>query len=454
MKRLLIIFSLFVSCYAHATAPALTNVTATLTDSTGQVWANGTWRVEFIPPFGNPSPPNNNGNPITPPQTGVMDGTGTLTVTLDDNIVVAPAGTLWKFTLCPNANPASCSFSSQVVHGATQNLSASISADLTPVAVNANPTLARAYTDAEVTAGFGAQYIRVTDGHLRICAIAFCAGTGFVDATSQTNNPTFTGLTTVDDLQVNNNMNVDGTGTINILHVLTTSTFDGLASFKNCINLVAALLDFTNICPTAGGPFALSTPPVSGILSAGAVLPIVQDASGNMTCPTCQTGLDAVTSVFGRLGDVVAAIGDYNVSQVTGAAPLASPVFTGDPQVPTAAPGDNDTSAASTAFVQNALGSSGTFNNTGHVTIGTAVFQWVRGALSGSGEGTQVENWDITWPTAALNVQVSYLEDTSSGSDDCWYQVVSFTTTQVTIRKQGTGGTCQDSRPLIFAIGH
>ena len=36
---------------------------------------------------------------------------------------------------------------------------------------------------------------------------------------------------------------------------------------------------------------------------------------------------------------------------------LASPVFTGDPQAPTPAPGDNDTSIATTAFVQAALGS-------------------------------------------------------------------------------------------------
>jgi len=36
-------------------------------------------------------------------------------------------------------------------------------------------------------------------------------------------------------------------------------------------------------------------------------------------------------------------------------APLASPVFTGDPRVPTAATSDNDTTAASTAFVQAAI---------------------------------------------------------------------------------------------------
>ena len=38
-----------------------------------------------------------------------------------------------------------------------------------------------------------------------------------------------------------------------------------------------------------------------------------------------------VTSVLGRTGVVVATSGDYSVGQVTGAAPLASPAFTGTP---------------------------------------------------------------------------------------------------------------------------
>jgi len=40
-----------------------------------------------------------------------------------------------------------------------------------------------------------------------------------------------------------------------------------------------------------------------------------------------------------------------------GYAPLASPVFTGDPRAPTPAPGDNDTSIATTGFVGNAISS-------------------------------------------------------------------------------------------------
>jgi Pectate lyase superfamily protein len=75
-----------------------------------------------------------------------------------------------------------------------------------------------------------------------------------------------------------------------------------------------------------------------------------------------------VTSVFTRTGDVVAANGDYSVSQVTGAAPLASPTFTGVPAAPTATVGTNTTQLATTAFVQANHGVSSVFGRTGAVT--------------------------------------------------------------------------------------
>ncbi len=49
----------------------------------------------------------------------------------------------------------------------------------------------------------------------------------------------------------------------------------------------------------------------------------------NTTWPT-----SGVSSIFGRTGAVVAASGDYSVAQVTGAAPLASPTFTGSVTMP------------------------------------------------------------------------------------------------------------------------
>ena len=55
-----------------------------------------------------------------------------------------------------------------------------------------------------------------------------------------------------------------------------------------------------------------------------------------------------------------------------GAAPLASPVFTGDPQAPTPTAGDNDTSIATTAFVATAVAAKvakGGDTMTGHLFI-------------------------------------------------------------------------------------
>jgi len=60
-----------------------------------------------------------------------------------------------------------------------------------------------------------------------------------------------------------------------------------------------------------------------------------------------------VASIFGRTGMVVAASGDYSVGQITGAAPIASPIFTGTVQAPTASVGDNSTRVATTAYVKN-----------------------------------------------------------------------------------------------------
>lgn len=54
---------------------------------------------------------------------------------------------------------------------------------------------------------------------------------------------------------------------------------------------------------------------------------------------TWQVITGAVNSVFGRAGNVTATSGDYSVSQVTGAAPLASPSLTGTPLINSIAAG-------------------------------------------------------------------------------------------------------------------
>lgn len=54
------------------------------------------------------------------------------------------------------------------------------------------------------------------------------------------------------------------------------------------------------------------------------------NVSGGFFVNGVAIGTPGVTSVFGRLGAVIAQTGDYNVSQITGAAPLASPTFAGE----------------------------------------------------------------------------------------------------------------------------
>jgi hypothetical protein len=71
--------------------------------------------------------------------------------------------------------------------------------------------------------------------------------------------------------------------------------------------------------------------------------------------PGSSAGPSAVSSVFGRTGTVTASSGDYSVSQITGAAPLASPALTGTPTAPTAAVSTNTTQVATTAFAHGVV---------------------------------------------------------------------------------------------------
>jgi len=113
-------------------------------------------------------------------------------------------------------------------------------------------------------------------------------------------------------------------------------------------------------------------------------------------------GGGSVSSVFGRSGIVTALTGDYTVAQVTGAAPLASPTFTGVPAAPTAVPGTNNTQLATTAFVQAAAGGGGAVSSV--FTRSGAVV-----ATAGDYTATQVTNTPAGG-IAATTVQAAITE--------------------------------------------
>jgi hypothetical protein len=120
-----------------------------------------------------------------------------------------------------------------------------------------------------------------------------------------------------------------------------------------------------------------------------------------------------VTSVAGRTGAVTLAVAD-----VSGAAPLASPTFTGDPKAPTPTTGDNDTSIATTAFVTTAVSNakgvpydvSGEVGGTPPISTEVFHFKSVRGwTLASSGHAGGV----VTAPSATTTFDI-YKNTTST----------------------------------------
>ncbi|CAM6053371.1 unnamed protein product [Sphagnum tenellum] len=86
-----------------------------------------------------------------------------------------------------------------------------------------------------------------------------------------------------------------------------------------------------------------------------------------------------VTSVAGRTGAITLAVSD-----VSGAAPLASPALTGVPTAPTASVGTNNTQVATTAFVEAAVASGGSYNPNNVAILGGSINNTTIGAITPS----------------------------------------------------------------------
>jgi hypothetical protein len=113
----------------------------------------------------------------------------------------------------------------------------------------------------------------------------------------------------------------------------------------------------------------------------------LQNAAAAITAPQV-----ALSPAIGTLGPTVqTALSTLN----TNSAPLASPAFTGNPTAPTPAPGDNDTSIASTAFVQAAVASAQ--RNTGRNLLHNGLFNIAQrgaGPFGTSGNYT-LDRWQL-----------------------------------------------------------
>jgi hypothetical protein len=194
---------------------------------------------------------------------------------------------------------------------------------------------------------------------------------------------------------------------------------------------------------------------------------VLQATSGSATAqmffdmPGSTAGPNAISSVFGRTGAVVAASGDYSVAQITGAAPAASPSFSGTVTEPdgttntssgyafahaltlpsgsvaaTQSAGDNSTKVATTAYVRSEGQFAWTCPVAGATTTGVSYCNWTVPA------NLTITQFDLaastapagctTYPTLQVwdgkaNVQIgSYSTAMTSGSN--FYNVVTGST--------------------------
>jgi hypothetical protein len=147
-----------------------------------------------------------------------------------------------------------------------------------------------------------------------------------------------------------------------VVHLAGAETVSGSKTFSSDATFNGNLNVAGNINQTGTGPTQWSGKKWTGT---AVTVPSGMDFSlgiGSDNAFKCQLAsgascmpADAVTSVFGRTGAIVAGSGDYAVAQITGAAALASPAFTGSPTAPTPGAGDNSTKLATTAYVRSEM---------------------------------------------------------------------------------------------------
>jgi len=145
---------------------------------------------------------------------------------------------------------------------------------------------------------------------------------------------------------------IDGAGTTGNAQIArggqAPCVFDGATTAGDYVQISSTT---PGDCDDAGANYPGTGQVLGRVLStnAGTGTYVMLVAGPEMQAPSA----GSVNTVFGRAGTITAQAGDYSVGQVTGAAGLASPAFTGTPTAPTQTTGDNSTKIATTAWVIN-----------------------------------------------------------------------------------------------------
>ena len=113
-----------------------TVISATVIDTDGITWANGSWNITFNP---NPAYPNISsyfigGVPLSPSvmmQSGFLDNSGMFNATIYNSTFVTPGGSGWTLNICPNST-APCGVYKFSSAGSTMDLSSVLTSIIPP----------------------------------------------------------------------------------------------------------------------------------------------------------------------------------------------------------------------------------------------------------------------------------------------------------------------------------
>jgi hypothetical protein len=85
---------------------------------------------------------------------------------------------------------------------------------------------------------------------------------------------------------------------------------------------------------------------------------------------------------------------------------------------------------------------------------GGLIIQWVTGTSSTATEAIETVNLPLTFPNSCLFAIASTLNIASNGLVDTHYQILSRTTSQITVYRQQSTTNSQSAAPLVLAIGY
>lgn len=173
MKIRLLLVVFVVAIFGTTTRGQTTSVSATITDTSSQTWANGTYAFSFYP-GASTGPFYYQGAPFTPTVfSGALDNSGSFSgVSIPSSNFIAPALTQWTLTVCP-ASTSQCFTQTQSIQGATQTLTVT---PPPPVVSAQAQILTNAYTNGEISgARRGATYFNLTDNTIHVCTALPCS---------------------------------------------------------------------------------------------------------------------------------------------------------------------------------------------------------------------------------------------------------------------------------------